>query len=109
VQVITGLVPTDHGAVDSDRLARLAASLRARCSELTLNLQLCQTHSQRAYQSARDLQKADVRADAFRERFYLLTPRQRDVFERIFRGEANKVIAFDLHLSQRPWRRTVRG
>ena len=30
-----------------------------------------------------------------------LTSRQRDVFERVIGGQANKVIAFDLHISQK--------
>jgi DNA-binding NarL/FixJ family response regulator len=97
----TEIVPADYGATDSERLARLTASLRAQCTELIVNLELCRTRSQRAYESARDLHKPDVRADAFRERFRSLTARQRDVLERIFRGDANKVIAFDLHVSQK--------
>ena len=93
--------PSYDEASDPERLAQLTASLRARCSDLIDNLELCRTRSQRVYESARELHKHNERAAVFRERFGLLTSRQRDVLERICRGDANKVIAFDLQVSQK--------
>jgi FixJ family two-component response regulator len=39
--------------------------------------------------------------DAIRERIALLTPRESEVMQRVARGQANKVIAMDLGVSQR--------
>jgi DNA-binding CsgD family transcriptional regulator len=101
VLAVTGIVPTDHGATDPEAPAPLTVSLCAGCSELVLHCELCQTHSQRAHESVHDLDNADPRAAVFRERFYSLSARQLDVFERILRGDANKAIAFDMKLNQK--------
>ena len=52
---------------------------------------------------ARDLERRKRRAeqDEIRGRIALLTPREREVMERVVRGQANKVIAMDLGVSQR--------
>ena len=52
---------------------------------------------------ARDLERRKGRAeqDEIRGRIALLTPREREVMERVVRGQANKVIAMDLGVSQR--------
>jgi FixJ family two-component response regulator len=52
---------------------------------------------------ARDLERRRGRAeqDEIRGRIALLTPREREVMERVVRGQANKVIAMDLGVSQR--------
>jgi FixJ family two-component response regulator len=42
-----------------------------------------------------------MRFDAIRERIFSLTAREREVLELVARGRANKVIAQELHLSQR--------
>jgi two-component system response regulator FixJ len=91
----------DHGVIYSERLAEQMATLRARCSELISNLELCRTGSERVYEAAHELRKQNRALEEFRERFRSLTSRQRDVLERISRGEANKLIAFDLHVSQK--------
>jgi FixJ family two-component response regulator len=52
---------------------------------------------------ARDLERRKGRAeqDEIRGRIALLTPREKEVMERVVRGQANKVIAMDLGVSQR--------
>jgi FixJ family two-component response regulator len=52
---------------------------------------------------ARDLERRAGRAeqDEIRGRIALLTPREREVMQRVVRGQANKVIAMDLGVSQR--------
>jgi FixJ family two-component response regulator len=52
---------------------------------------------------ARDLERRKWRAeqDEIRGRIALLTPREKEVMERVVRGQANKVIAMDLGVSQR--------
>jgi FixJ family two-component response regulator len=51
----------------------------------------------------RDRERRSVRAegDEIRGRIALLTPREQEVMERVVRGQANKVIAMDLGVSQR--------
>jgi FixJ family two-component response regulator len=52
---------------------------------------------------ARDLERRKGRAeqDEIRGRIALLTPREKEVMHRVARGQANKVIAMDLGVSQR--------
>ena len=52
---------------------------------------------------ARDLERRKARAEEneIRRRIALLTPREKEVMERVVRGQANKVIAMDLGVSQR--------
>jgi FixJ family two-component response regulator len=52
---------------------------------------------------ARDLERRKGRAeqDEIRGRIALLTPREKEVMERVVSGQANKVIAMDLGVSQR--------
>jgi len=42
-----------------------------------------------------------ARVNALRERLQSLTPREREVLDRVSRGEPNKVIAMSLHVSER--------
>lgn len=51
-------------------------------------------------QDARERSELQAR-DALRQRFQALTPRERDVAQRIAAGEANKVVALELGLSER--------
>jgi FixJ family two-component response regulator len=44
---------------------------------------------------------SDVQRQSLRERRERLTPREREIMERVVAGQANKVIAIDLGLSER--------
>lgn len=55
----------------------------------------------RAMQLARSARDTQVEAATIRERFAGLTPREREVMEKVVAGCANKVIAMDLGVSQR--------
>ena len=49
----------------------------------------------------RERRKSRAEKDEIRSRIALLTPREKEVMQRVVRGQANKVIAMDLGVSQR--------
>ncbi|HTL31521.1 MAG TPA: response regulator transcription factor [Kofleriaceae bacterium] len=55
----------------------------------------------KALASDRERRASRAQEDAIRERISTLTPRETEVMRRVVRGQANKVIAFDLGVSQR--------
>jgi FixJ family two-component response regulator len=55
----------------------------------------------KALERDRDRRKTRAEHDEIRTRIALLTPREKEVMQRVVRGQANKVIAMDLGVSQR--------
>ncbi len=55
----------------------------------------------KALERDRERRKSRAEEDAIRARIALLTPRETQVMQRVARGQANKVIAMDLGVSQR--------
>ena len=54
-----------------------------------------------ALAEAKDSREADETVREIAERVATLTPREKEVMDRVVAGQANKVIAFDLGVSQR--------
>jgi FixJ family two-component response regulator len=55
----------------------------------------------KALERERERRKVRAQEDEIRGRIALLTPREKEVMQRVVRGQANKVIAMDLGVSQR--------
>ena len=79
--------------------------LRARAEDLARNLGALYTACAESARRARALGARESarrpRVSALAARIGTLTPRQREVLERVIAGQANKSIAFELKLSQK--------
>lgn len=94
---------TGHATVTASVTAMKAGAVDFLTKPVKRDVLLDAVHRALALDAAQ--RTARVEADRLRARFAALTPRQREVFERIVAGKLNKQIAYELEIGERTVKR----